>query len=1313
MPSQSTVRWTVLLTAMSLCISLSVWAQGTPTGALVGTVMDPSHAVIPGAAVQATDAATSTTYRTTTGATGHFMIGNLPPGTYTVTITAAGFRKAIFQDVKIIVGETYNLAATIQVGHVSTTVTVHAGQQLLHTTQTSIGTTVSGSAIRQVPSATNSALYGLTLMSPGIQTIGGPRQSSADGLPGGSVNITFDGIPAQWQTGKSGDPLFAMVSPNIDDVSQFRISTAAGSANNTGQGAVQINYVSKRGTNKFHGGVWEYFRNTALNANYYFNNLAGLPRQTMHYNQWGAKLGGPILKNKLFFFADFDDMNRPQGVTRTRTILTEAASKGLFTYSVNCQPGTSGCGVSSQPNPWTSCNPSALTCTANLMQMAGAFGGTSQVDKVIGTALGEINSAVTAPGVHQLAPPSPFQRTISFTNSGGYNMKMPDFRLDWNITQKNSFEFVYHLTRFVIDPGVLNNHDYTYPIAPFNTNQGGYFADRQIFAWAWRWNIGSSMSNQLRFGFQTSPSSVSPDLNLSVYPVAKTDLGTVRVQPVFPSGLVADPWLLTSESRNNAGVGVLRDNLVWAKGNHNLAFGFDVTRPFFHSANYAPQFARVSLGMVATDPLSGEFNSTNLPGISSADESTAAQLYGLLAGRVTNYSGSVAFDPSVRKFVTGQPARAQYHEMDYGLYATDSWRVRPNITFNYGLRWQYQGVPVDDLNEYFAVAQGYAGIYGVSGMNNLFKPGTLAGTVPSYVLDNGRSWYNGWYKGFAPSVGLAWEPEFHNSVWTKIFGSPGNSVFRAGYSIAYSREGLNNWSSIAGSNPGNSGQQFMTPVNPTGTIGPGEFAAGSVNLQSLNFPAVTQNPSRFESSIPINPSASNSVNVVDPNLHMPYVQSWEFSVQRSITPNMAFELDYIGNHAVGLWQKQNMNEVNIFENGFLKEFQGAEKNLAVCNANPTCSSAPSFADLGLSGQVPLPIFTAAFTGSTSDGPGSATQQNNDFSSGSFLTPLVNGQAGSVANTLTELSYWHNLMSAGYPSNFWVVNPNATGGSYLLRNGLQSTYNALVLQFRRRPSHGVMFDANYTLARGITDAWQRSGVNAFDFTTLRNPGLDKGPSPYDIRDAIKIDAIWQLPFGRGHRLSFSNRFLNKLISGWQFNSFTRWQTGRPTLLVGGLGGTFNQYDGGVTLHGMNWNQLQNSLGTYMTGTPAPGAVWYLPQKLLGAQGEKANASVLAGCSTAGQFCNRMFIYGPKFFDADWAIQKNTRITERVSWQFRAEFLNAFNNANFFYGPPSVIFYAPSANLQSNTFGRMTRAYQDLDTTDSPGGRIVQLVARINF
>jgi hypothetical protein len=269
---------------------------GNPTGNLSGTVTDTSGAVVPKAAIQATEINTGAKLATVSGADGQFYIGNVAPGTYSVTVTVPGFKLATYSAVQVVVGQTYMLKAVMQPGDVTSSVTVEAGAQVLETTESSVGLTVTGPAITHVPTASNSALYGLALMSPDMQTIGGPRQSSADGLPGGAVNITFDGIPAQWPSGKSGDPVFAQVYPNIDDVSEFTIVSAANSANDTGEGAVQFKFVSQRGTNQYHGGGWEYFRNDYLNANYYFNNLAGLPRQKMRYDQVGVLDAGTILQ---------------------------------------------------------------------------------------------------------------------------------------------------------------------------------------------------------------------------------------------------------------------------------------------------------------------------------------------------------------------------------------------------------------------------------------------------------------------------------------------------------------------------------------------------------------------------------------------------------------------------------------------------------------------------------------------------------------------------------------------------------------------------------------------------------------------------------------------------------------------------------------------------------------------------------------------------------------------------------------------------------------------------------------------------------
>jgi hypothetical protein len=207
----------------------------------------------------------------------------------------------------------------------------------------------------------------------------------------------------------------------------------------------------------------------------------------------------------------------------------------------------------------------------------------------------------------------------------------------------------------------------------------------------------------------------------------------------------------------------------------------------------------------------------------------------------------------------------------------------------------------------------------------------------------------------------------------------------------------------------------------------------------------------------------------------------------------------------------------------------------------------------------------------------------------------------------------------------------------------------------------------------------------------------------------------MPFGPGRRFSSSHGFINRIIEGWEVNTITRWQTGRVFRVLGGLGGTVNQYDPGVQLAGLSTSQVQNMLSIRKTPSPTPvpgGAVFYFPASLLDSKQQRANSAFLKSCSTPGQFCQRLFLYGPQFFRSDISIVKRTRVSERVNIEYRAEFLNAFNNADFLFGG-SAATTTPTASIQSTSFGRILSAYQDISTTSDPGGRIIQMVLRVNF
>jgi hypothetical protein len=1368
----------VFTAAICLLFAGAAAAQVLPTGTLTGSVLDPTPAAVIGAKIHVVDDATGNAYDTVSGDGGHFSLGQLAPGIYTVTITKDGFKKAVYKNVKIIVGQSYDLSVKLEVGAVTIQVIVEAGQEMLETVSASIGTSITGKAITSLPFTSRDATD-LALLVPGAQTVGRPRATSFVGLPKGSINITIDGINAQDNVLKSNDGFFTIIRPRIDDVEEFSVTTAAAGVEQAAEGAVQIRTVSKRGGNTWHGGGWEYLRNDWFNANYFFNSAGfnNQPRQVQRLNEYGAKAGGPIFKDKLFIFADIDVYSNPQALTRSRIVPTVAATQGLFTYLIN------GAFPGANPNAWTTCDATANTCTANVLQLGATAGGPATIDTQIATILTAINAAATNTGTTipvsvSTTAPSLYQRQLNFNNTTAQARKFPDLRLDWNITKAHSIEFDYHYSHFTSSPDFLNSADITYPVAPFNKQQGSQISNRNLFVGAWRWTIGNNKSNELRFGVQSAPVSFFPDEATSFYLPATTNLGPVQVRPSLPGSIfTGQPYLTFNQQGRNSALGQLIDTFTWTRGTHSMSFGMSWGESRGNDFFAGAKVGTVTFGLdSATDPVAGAFGAANLPGSATADQTTAGSLYAMLAGRINRYSGAVNFDPVSRAFKTGQNQLDKVSSREFGFYASDSWRYRPSLTISYGLRWEYQGIPHDDLNEYFTLQSGaYKGDFGRSGLLNFFQPGNQPGSIPTYVLDNGAPWYNKYYKSFAPSFGVAWQPGFQNDLLKKLFAGQGKTVLRAGYSISYTREGSNNFSSIAGANPGYTGAQTAGPVSScTGTCANGTFVPGQYTLQSLNFPTNLQAPSSFVNSFQINPVAGQSTNAYDTHLRIPQVQSWSAGIQREISPSMVLEIRYVGNHGVGLLRQDNLNEVNIFENGFLREFGNALINLQICQAQATaCKSAQgsagvlaskqtasSFFNWGITdpvrgSQLPLSILPNAFTGSLTTytlPPGGATNCalnsgatnvlqaegcNVNWTSGTFISNLTNGLAGSFASSISgSLNFMCNLAGASvflpnspatcpagapavgaYPANLFVANPDAStggAGAFRMYNGAQSTYNALQVEFRRRPSKGLQFNGNYTFSRSLTNYYADSSVSFTSFDTIRNTGRNKGLAPFDIRHAFKMQLIYALPFGPGRKWSSSNWIASRLMGGWEINTITRWQSGRVTLLTGGLGGTVNQNDGGVQLIGLTQNQLDQMMALDKS---VPGKIFWVPQTLLDSAKQKANTAFLKACATPGQFCGRDFIHGPQFIRADWSISKNTKITERISTEIRAEFLNAFNYPNFYFGVQGTTVgasaQATTQSLQSTQFGRITTAYQDTSTTDDFGGRIIQMVFRVTF
>src|SRR5579863_3754121 len=375
------------LAALCLFMGFSAMAQ-SENGAIIGAVLDADGKAVVGATVTVTDATTNATIQTTkTTDGGLFAVNDVPPGHYKVTVTMANFKTSVSDDVEVIMRRTHELPIKLEVGQTTVNVEVNIGQQNLETQNTSTQATITGRSITNLPLNSRSALL-LAVLDPGAQTVGGPRNSTFEGLPKGAINITFDGINAQDNLLKSNDGFFATNDPRIDDVEEFGITTSGNDPSKTGQGAVQMSFVSKRGGNAFHGGVWEYNRNQDYNSNYYFSNAQGLPRTKDQLNDFGYKVGGPIFKDKLFFFTDLDFFQFPQSVTRSRTIYTPLAASGTFNYV----PSAGAAAVSGTPsavNPVTCTNLSGgLTtasslCSANVLQLGTNNGFPGAINPVI------------------------------------------------------------------------------------------------------------------------------------------------------------------------------------------------------------------------------------------------------------------------------------------------------------------------------------------------------------------------------------------------------------------------------------------------------------------------------------------------------------------------------------------------------------------------------------------------------------------------------------------------------------------------------------------------------------------------------------------------------------------------------------------------------------------------------------------------------------------------------------------------------------------------------------------------------------------
>ena len=1218
---------------VSLAPALSA-AQVRTTGQVVGVVKDASGAVIVKADLVLIDTTTGLTYEAKSSDDGGFVFPNLQPGTYTLTATATGFRPLTLQQIVVQTSRNAEVTVQFQVAGVTEQVNVEGRTSVVETKSATVSNTVTNEQIAKLPLSGRNILD-FALMVPGATQSTGGRDSHFNGLPGGAINITLDGVnnnSARFRSG--GTSMFVFAPVRLGAIEEVTVSTAGLSAEAGAEGAMQIQFVTKRGSNSFRGQVFDQYRSDKLEANGWVNEIRGIPKNELRRHEYGANVGGPIIKGKLFFFGNFEQVYQPGETTRTRRVLTPEAQQGIFRYSGS----------------------DSVERTANVLQIAAQNGFQGTIDPFIAEQLRVINNAIAGGNI---VSTNLFQNTYSYVEENTPNTNIyPTTRVDYQASPSLAIRGVLNLhwrdlptqTRYPGQPKVSEGFTSTYYII----STGAY------------WTVTQNLFNQTSFGVQSNFEEFRPGNTLAIYEAQ----GGRRVQ--FPLSL--DSPQITNDQmpipRNNP-VYNISNSFTYIRGTHTYTFGGTFRRTTMYESIGGVPF-QVNLGVAAGDPVSGIFNTTTMPGVRSEDLATIRSYYAFLTGRISSAPGQNALNPDTLEYGVNPALRKEAQNVG-GVFAQDQWRLTPDITLNYGLRWEFSGAATNPNEVYSSPTPG--DILGPS--TAPFQPGVLNGNLNPQVLLQPKP-YKADLVNPAPNVGLVWNAGQSEGFLGKVFG---RAVYRASFGVNYYDEGLINFQTAAGNGPGLLQSLTLNPGQPG-------FAPGGLTLQST-LPPFAVNPTEFTFPVPQSSfTFSRGHSGIDPDIRTPYVMNWSAGYQRELWRNAAIEIRYVGNRGHNLWRSYDFNEVNIFENGFLDDFRNAQRNLAINVAN----GRTGFANTGLPGQVALPIFEAAF-GARGSQP--ALAGNSGFTSGTFITQLQQGQAGALANTLAGTNiYLCRLVGNGLPAcdtlgynaagaqpiNFFQANPFAAGNAVrLLTDEARSEYDSLQLQFRQRYHNGISLTANYTYGKARTDRYADSASSQVDYTTLRDKNLNWAPDVYDIRHVFQSYWTYELPFGRDRAVGIDNAVLNHIAGGWALNGILRLQTGRPFLLTSGRS-TVNQRDSGVVLNGITAKELQDMV----TVRPGPnGAVYVFPESLIGSDG-RANPELLAPPTTPGEFGEFIYLYAPGLWNVDFGLAKQFDVATNKRVNFEILFINAFNHRNTTVGGTG----GATTSITADTFGQTT-------------------------
>lgn len=1304
-----------ILVSLILVITsvLCVTAQ-TSTGRLSGTVSGPDG-VLPGATVTVKFDQTGRELTATTNGAGSFVFAQLEVGTYSVSVTAAGFKTFIATNLKVDVAREYTLNPTLELGEIQETVTVTAGADVITSTTSQVTNTVSPQQILSLPLLTRNPLD-LTTLQPGVAS--NPFQgTSINGLRTTMTNITRDGISINDQFIRTNATDFAPGRPSVDDTGEFTLATT-NQESDLGSGGAQIILVTPRGTKDFHGALFAYNRNSAFAANNFFsnrtpNNADGSQAQEAikpgfrNRNQYGGKIGGPLPiphfgeggpifdKDKAFFFFAYEGIKDPLSSRYTRTILTPEARTGIFQFSraVAGNPINSG-GISCPSGTVGSiCSISNILAFA---QAQGFQGIPSTIDPVIqARVLNVMPSAGNAAGGDSL-------------NTTGYSLNRQQdttrntytTRIDVDATDKDNFNAVFSYNK---ENNLRPDVDTTGFGATPDVSQ---FSANKSFTVAYRRVLSDTIINEARWGIFTSE---VPFKRTSEY--LPYFLGPSGTTSSTLAGIISQPDNIFLDQGRNNKLYTFSDSLNVVLGKHSLKFGGQYQLYKVNSYNDVLIVPNYIIGVTnvnaatTTTLATGMFPNQGGSGsvISTTQLATANSLLAILGGLVNGATQGFNTTSPTSGYA---PVRnlSPFRNSNHSLYGSDKWSIARGLTLTLGLR--YELFPALKLNNGLSLEpviadpdNPAASLLAGNGSYDII--GTNAGKEYLYYKTD--------YNNFAPNVGVAYSPNFESGIGNFLFGAEGKSVIRGGYSHIYGNDSIiTSLNSTLSANVG-LGRASNAALGPTGTTALNSRISGT--LPTITAPTFVNPPRSFLQNNTATQGFFGVANVVDPNLQIPKVEQYSFGFQREFFGNTAFEVRYVGSRSKNLARGVDLNQIDVVNNGFLDDFIKAQSNLALSiAANPTNTALQTPFCSGITaGCVPLSIFQNGGTGSAGRlavGTGVTLAQ--------FKADLQNGIVADLAHRFvtTGRNNHPTLASPGLvPFINFYQNPNI-GQIELFTNAGSYNYNSLQLEVRRRFSNGFYFQTNYTFSKNLTDTVGTSQQLFEPYLQNQNPEYDKQRADFDQTHVFNFNGIYQLPFGKGKRFLDKGGIMDKIFGGFELSGLAQWTTGAPISFLD-TRGTLNR--GTRSGRQTAYSTLTNDEIRALSGIfEANGNIYFLdPSILLQLQGTNGRFSSTGsrGYGLApfdgqvffnvgpGQTGNlaRTLINGPVYFNANASLLKNIRFGETTRVQLRAEAFNVFNNVNFFNN-------TQLANINSATFGQITSA---------AAARQMQFAARFEF